>query len=221
MIPLLALGWLLAPLPAGAEAPDFGSGGLAVAVEYGPGFWSLSREALLRQAPTHAADVDAFLADLQDTHTLSLQVRYSIKGHVSLGGDLTATGWNLADVTRGGGGFVTGTLAWHPLQLVYALLQEPRALGLDLSTSFGAGYGLAGQRRGMDGAVFEWAFTADWFFTRFFSLGAFVRGVFLDWSSLYVNFANRGVAGNTIPLPEHSGGSFWTFGGSLTFRAGD
>jgi hypothetical protein len=191
-----------------------------LAVEYGPGTWSLSRQTLVKQAPTHAADLDAFLADLQGTHTLTLRVRYSILGHVSLGGDLTATGWNLSTDSRGGAGFFTGAVSWHPLALVHALLKEPRTLGLDVSTGFGVGYGLGGQRRGMDGLVGEWTLGAEWYFTSFLGVGAFVRGVFLDWSNLYLNFAKRSVAGNTIPLPDHSGGSFWTFGVALVFRAG-
>jgi hypothetical protein len=224
-IRFLAVAWLWwagAASAAGTSVPAFGSGGFVLALEYGPGFWTMSRDALVAQAPGHAADVDLFLGGLQTSHTLTLRARYSILGHVSVGGDLTATGWNLFDASRGGGGFVAGTVAWHPLMLLFALLkQEPRPVGLDLSTGFGLGYGLVGQARGMDGLVYEWTFTADWFFTRYFALGAFVRGVFLDFSNLYLNFLDRSAAGNTIPLPAHSGGSFWTFGVALEFRAGD
>ena len=37
----------------------------------------------------------------------------------------------------------------------------------------------------------------------------------------YLDYNNRDVAGNTIPLAKPLGGSFWTFGLSLTFRAGE
>jgi hypothetical protein len=221
-IRFLAAAALLSAGAARSAPPDFSSGGFVFGVEYGPGFWLLDRASLAAQVPGHAADVDAFVSDLQTSHTVSLRARYSILGHVSIGGDVTATGWNLADVTRGGGGAVVATIAWHPLQLVFALLhRDPRPVGLDLSTGFGVGYGLAGQRRGMDGLVYQWTLDVDWFFNRWFALGTYVRGTFLDWANLYLNFATRAQPGNTVPLPAHSGGSFWTFGLALVFRFGD
>jgi hypothetical protein len=92
---------------------------------------------------------------------------------------------------------------------------------IDFGTYFGAGYGIAGQRLGMDGLVYEWGANLDWFFAKYFALGIFVRGVFLAWDNLYIDYNNRSLPGMTVPLPKTSGGAFWTFGVSLNFRAGD
>ena len=45
--------------------------------------------------------------------------------------------------------------------------------------------------------------------------------MFLNWSNFYVDYNNRSSPGATIALPNGSGGAFWTFGLSLTLRAGD
>ncbi|MBL9038875.1 MAG: hypothetical protein JNG84_10195, partial [Archangium sp.] len=86
---------------------------------------------------------------------------------------------------------------------------------------FGVGYGIVGQRTGIDGLVLEAGFQADYFFTRFFGLGFFVRGVFLNGSSFYLDYNNRSLPGNTLALPQGSGGSFTTLGFTLQFRAGE
>ena len=52
-----------------------------------------------------------------------------------------------------------GTVTWHPLQLVF-LKKEVRPIPIDFGTYFGLGYGIAGERRGMDGIVYEW--TSGW-----------------------------------------------------------
>jgi hypothetical protein len=44
-----------------------------------------------------------------------------------------------------------------------------------------------------------------------------VRGVFFNWDKFYFDFNNK----VSVPLPQTSGGAFWTFGVSLNFRAGD
>lgn len=205
-----------------ASEPDFGSGGFVFSARYGPGYWSFSPSALVSQVPDHEADVRAFVGDLQVSHAAALRAQYTILGHVSLGADLTASGWNIAQPSMGGAGFLTGFVGWHPFELLFALLEKrPRPVPLDLHTTFGVGYGLAGQRRGMDGLLFEWGLGLDYFATRYFAVGAFVRGVFFAWEKLYLNYFERAVPGNTVLLPGGSGGSFWTFGLSLSFRAGD
>ena len=205
-----------------ASEPDFGSGGFVLSLQYGPGFWNFSPARMASQLPDNVGDVTQFVGDLRTSHVGTLQARYSILGHVSLGADFTATGWNPSPTIIGGAGFLAGTIAWHPLQLVLVLLKKtPRPVPLDLSTAFGVGYGIAGQRRGMDGLLYEWTLGLDYFVTRYLALGAFVRGVFFSWNKLYLNYIDRSLPGNTLPLPQGSGGSFWTFGLSLSFRAGD
>lgn len=212
---------LLLTTSALAEPPDFSKGGFLFQIQYGPGFWTMDPNKL--NADTGNQDpggADAFVADLANTHTVSLGIAYNILGHASIGADITATGWDLTQANRGGGGFAVGKVAWHPLELVF-LNKEKRPIGLDASTWFGVGYGIVGERRGMDGLVFEWGLSADWFFVKYFGLGLFVRGVFLNWEKYYLNFNERDQPGNTITLSSPSGGSFWTFGLTLTLRAGD
>ncbi len=233
MIRLIAVLIALAPLAVWADPPHFSNGGFNFQIQYGPlGVWTIDEAKLgadegrngLRVGPTNAG---LFKDSLQNTHTVSLSAAYNILGHASVGADLTATGWSLFDASRGGGGMVIGKVAWHPLELFF-MKKEKRPIGLDASTFFGVGYGIvggataqAGAPTGMDGLLFEWGANVDYFFARYFGLGLFVRGVFLNWDKFYLDFNNRDVPGNTIPLAKPLGGSFWTFGLSLTFRAGE
>ena len=237
MIRLIAAMFVLAPMAVWADPPHFSTGGFNFSIQYGPGFWTVDATKLgndpgkerpgmqrLTVGPTNAG---LFKDSLQNTHTVSLSAAYNILGHVSIGADLTATGWRLFDITRGGGGMVIGKIAWHPIELFF-LNKEKRPIGIDASTFFGVGYGIVGGAtalegfpNGMDGLVFEWGLNVDYFFARYFGLGFFARGVFLSWEKFYLDFNNRDVEGNTIPLDKPLGGSFWTFGISMTFRAGE
>jgi hypothetical protein len=218
---MLFLAAALAGTAAWGQPPRFQEGGFVVTVQYGPGFWALDGARLAEQVDaTDPGGAELFLGGVRDTHTVSLRLAYSILGHASLGAELTATGWNLADPTRGGAGFGVGTLTWHPLQLVF-MQKEVRPIPIDLGTWFGVGYGIAGQKRGMDGLIFEWGANLDWFFTRYFALGLFTRGVFFSWDNYFLDYQNRALPGMTIPLPKTSGGAFWTFGVSISLRAGD
>ncbi|MFZ5445400.1 MAG: hypothetical protein ACOZQL_35745 [Myxococcota bacterium] len=221
MIRLLSLVTLAASSIALADPPHFSSGGFTFQLQYGPGFWTFDRAKLA--AETEAQDptgADAFVSDLQNTHTVSVSMAYNILGHASIGADLTATGWNLFDTSRGGGGFAIGKLAWHPVELFF-LNKEKRPIGFDMSTWFGVGYGIVGQRRGMDGLLFEWGVNLDYFFTKYFGLGFVTRGIFFNWEKFYLDYNNRDQPGATVTLSKPSGGSFWTFGLTLTFRAGE
>lgn len=236
MIRLIAIMALGAPLAVWADPPHFSSGGFNFQIQYGPGFWTVDQTKLgtdpgkdgLMVGPINAG---LFKDSLQNTHTVSLSASYNILGHASVGADLTATGWNLFDATRGGGGFVIGKVAWHPIELFF-LNKEKRPIGIDASTFFGVGYGIvggataiAGFPNGMDGLIFEWGANVDYFFARYFGLGFFARGIFLNWEKFYLDFNNRdaNTCGGpcTIPLARPLGGSFWTFGISMTFRAGE
>ncbi len=200
-----------------AEPPNFATGGFVVSLQYGPGLWRLDHTRLSNQlGPEHA---QTFIDDVETGHTASIGVAYNIMGHVSLGVDLTATGWQLATAERGGGGFVVGTVAWHPLHLAW--LKERRPTGFDVSPFFGMGYGLAGQHTGLGGLVFEGGLNVDYFFTKYFGLGLFGRAVFLNCGEFYLDYNNRSVEGNTLALKAGSGGAFITFGLAVHFRAGE
>ena len=209
---------LFLSVTAAAAGPNFSEGGFVVSIQYGPGFWSLDKPRLSNQVPVdHAA---AFVSETQNTHTVSLAVAYNIMGHASVGADLTATGWNLQNSTRGGSGFLIGKVAWHPLQLVW-LGKERRPLSLDISPWFGLGYGITGQSRGADGLVFETGLNADYFFTKYFGIGLFARFVFLSYANFYLDYNNRSLPGSTLPLKDGSGGNFISIGFAIHFRAGD
>lgn len=228
---------LVAGGAARAEPPDFSEGGFVFSLQYGPGYWNLDRARLAQQIDKSCpnttncqagpGDADArLLTDVavSPSHAVGIRLGYNIKGHASINVDFIATGWNIFDANRGGGGFLVGSLAWHPMELFF-LNKEKRPIGLDVSTGFGAGYGILGgggtPARGMDGLVLEWNFSADYFFTRFFGLGLFVKGAFLQYDKWYIDYDQRAVQGNTVKLPGGSGGAFWTFGLQLHFRAGD
>jgi hypothetical protein len=217
---LLVIG-LMRGLTAGvalADPPKFSQGGFLLTAMYGPGFWSFDRALLGSQVGD--GNVGVFLADIVNTHTIALRAGYNILGHASVGADFTATGWRIDTPDRGGGGVLTGYVAWHPLELVF-MKKEQRPIGLDVSTMFGVGYGIMGQRRGMDGVVLQWGLNADYFLARYFAVGLFAKGSFLLWDKFYIDYYGRDQPGNTIQLTRGSGGSFWTLGIAITFRAGE
>lgn len=216
---------VLLPLAAWADPPNFSKGGFLVQLQYGPGWWTMDGAKLDTLSGTPAGSLFASDLPLDPTegpsHAASLSLAYNILGHASIGADITGTGWNIDNPSRGGAGFVIGKVAWHPLELVF-LNKDKRPIALDFSTFFGVGYGIAGGGRnpnplGMDGLLFEWGLNVDYFFARFFGVGFFARGVFFNWEKLYVDYNNN----QFFPLSAPSGGSFWTLGLSLTFRAGD
>ncbi len=205
---------VLAPLAGWAASPSFSKGGLVFGLQYGPGLWSLDRSRLAEQVGEPNADL--FIGDAQNTHTASVRLGYNVLGHATVAAELTATGWNVFDASRGGAGFLVGALHWHPLELVWR--EQARPVPFDASAFFGIGYGIAGQNRGMDGTVLELGVTADYFFLPAVAFGLFVRGVLLQWGNFYIDYDRRNVEGNTLKLTRGSGGAFWTFGVSLDFR---
>ena len=237
MIRLITLATLMASGVVLADPPNFSAGGFNLQLQYGPGFWTVDKAKLgadpgngvLRVGPQNAEYFTGMLQNPAHTpgHTLSISAAYNILGHASIGADITATGWNVFDASRGGGGFAIGKVAWHPLELFF-MKKDKRPIALDFSTFFGVGYGivggatdLAGQPMGMDGLLFEWGANVEYFLARSFGLGFFARGIFFNWDKFYLDFNNRDLPGNTLPLASPLGGSFWTFGLTLNFRAGD
>lgn len=223
MFRLICAAALLTTSAAFADPPKFSQGGVLFDLRYGAGWWAMDAAHVESQVGLGrgAAFVGALAGGRMDqaSHTLALSLAYNILGHASVGADFTATGWNVFDASRGGAGFVTGKVAWHPLELVF-LKKEQRPIPLDVNTSFGVGYGIAGANQplfGMDGLVFQWGLEAQYFLARYFGLGAYVKGTFLDWRKFYLDYDNKVF----VELPNGSGGSYWNFGITLTFRAGD
>ncbi|HEY1089386.1 MAG TPA: hypothetical protein VGE37_16910 [Archangium sp.] len=222
MIRLLVLMLAVVPAAVWADPPNFSHGGFLLQLQYGPGFWTFDKSKLdMEVAGRDPGGGTAFVDSLVNTHTVTLGLNYNILGHATIGADLTASGWRLDAADRGGGGMLVGKVAWHPLELVF-MNKEKRPIPLDFSTFFGVGYGIVGggrigDPRGMDGLLFEWGADVQWYFARFFGIGFFVRGVFFNWDKLYQDFNNKVF----VQLSQPSGGSFWTVGITLTFRAGD
>jgi len=209
---------LLLATPALATTPKFQEGGFRISFEYGPGFWLMDRNFIASQAGPAVAD--AFTSDLTNGHTLTLGLGYNIKGHATVGLELTGTGWRLTEVTRGGAGFLVGTAAWHPLQLLW-MNKEERPLPIDASFFFGFGYGIGGQRIGTDGFNAEVGGRFEYWLTRYFGLGFVLRGVIFKYGALYLDFNNRTAPGNTIVMPQGVGGGFFTFNLALLLRFGE
>lgn len=213
MIRFIALLGLVVPAAASAQ-PDFTRGAVVFGLQYGPGLWALDRRHLASQVGDGHAGV--FVGDARNSHTASMRLGYNILGHATVEADLTATGWNLADQTRGGGGFLAGVAHWHPLALVWK--DQPRPYPIDATAFLGLGYGIAGQNRGMDGQLWEVGATGSYYFSPSVAVGLFARGILLQWSNFYLDYDGRTLAGNTLALPKGSGGAFWTLGLSLDFR---
>lgn len=207
----LLLAALLA-VPAFADTPDFGKGGVIIQLEYGYGFWNLDRGRLENQVG--AGEADVFISDAQNGNSATLNLGYNILGHVDVLASLTGTGWDLFEQTRGGGGFITGVAAWHPLQLF--LGDKPRFY--DLSVFGGAGYGIVGERRGMDGFCWQWGVDGDVYLAKSIAVSVFYRSTQLNFGNWYIDYNNRRDPGNTVSLPQGSGGSFGQVGVGLTLR---
>jgi hypothetical protein len=197
-----------------AAPPQFSSGGFTFNVAYGISFWNINKDLLAKQTTQAFADIVA--TDFESFHSVNLRLAYTILGHVSVGIDFLATGWQIDNTGRGGAGFLVGSLTWHPLELVF-LKKERRPIPLDVGILLGGGYGLAGERLGMDGPVFQLALMADYFFVKYFALGATFRTNFLLFNKLYTNFNDRVYR----DLPQGSGGQQFQLALTLTFRAGE
>jgi hypothetical protein len=209
---VIALSIALLPALAGAEGPLFSRSGFFLGLQYGPGFFSFSQPDLALQVGDENATL--FVSELQQwSHTGSARLGFDIAGHVSLEAALSATGWDIMTVDRGGGGFLTGIVAWHPLQLLF---NDDRAV--DASLFAGAGYGIVGEYRGADGRVLTAGATLDYYFTPGIFLGGSFRYVKPEFDKFYVDYDRRDVPGNTIPLTTPPAGSFWTAGATLGFR---
>lgn len=203
---------LLFALPAFAAMPEFGKGGAVIGLQYGYGIWNIDRPKLTPQVGQ--ANADQMFADTQNGHSATLRLGYNILGHATVEATATATGWDITEANRGGGGFVTGGAHWHPLEI----FMKGKERFYDASLFLGFGYGLMGENTGMDGFVWQYGLGADFFFSRILALGLFMRSTQLSFSSFYLDYNNRSLPGATVPMPNGSGGSFMQLGVTLTLR---
>lgn len=217
MRPLFFVLLLCHCLVAWADPPKFSEGGAIFGIQFGPGIWALDEPGLTAQVgPQCPQCAHVYVTQAQNAPTLGVRLGYNILGHASIELNIVGTGWNVFNTARGGAGFATGNIAWHPLELIF-INKPQRPIPLDASMMFGVGYGIGGQQFGMDGLILQWGMNASWWFNRFFGLGAFVRGTFMMWKNFYLDYDNR----VSIPLPNGSGGAFWSPGIEVLFRFGE
>ncbi|HZA52372.1 MAG TPA: hypothetical protein VE549_16625 [Myxococcaceae bacterium] len=211
---LIAFAIALLPAVASAYGPVFSRSGLYFNLQYGPGFYKFSQPHLAAQLED-PNDATIFVDEMmgQWNHTGSARLGLNIAGFASVEAVLTGAGWNVTSVDRGGGGYLGGVLGLHPLQLFF---QDNRVV--DISAFGGAGYGIVGKTRGADGRFLTWGGTVDYYFSPSVFLGAFYRYIRPQFENFYINYDLRSQPGMTVPLPNGSGGSFWTAGLTMGFR---
>jgi hypothetical protein len=227
------VGLIIAVAPSTAfaelEVPNFSKGGVLIGFDYGIGLWGIDRPSLDMTVPFIG---DSFANQLQNTHTLGISLGYNIMGHATLGVVFTATGWDVFAPTRGGSGSLLGTIAWHPLELVF-LNKDKRPFGLDCSTFAGFGYGVTGisgngsPAYGADGFVAMWGLNADYFFTKNFGVGLFAKIFFLRYGTFYFDWdsahSNPPGPGSSVGLgPSNNNvGIFSQLGIEVLLRVGE
>ena len=193
---------LLLSLPTAAFAHN---GGITFGLQYGLGNWSFDQSHLASQVGYPLAS--DFLAHTHAGQALDLHLGYNILGYGGLEADATATGWNLTTSDRGGGGFVGGLASFSPFNF---FLAHDRPW--DAQVCAGYAYGLVGQTEAMNGGVFQWGVRGEYFVTPNVSIGGALRFFHPGFSNFILDYNNRDVPGNTLALPDGSGGLFWMLG---------
>jgi hypothetical protein len=202
---------LFASSVAWADAPDFHRNAFVFGLDYGYGIWQLDQNKLASQV--NPADAALFVGESQNTQTASVRIGFDILGYVTVEGDLTGTGWNLGGSNRGGAGFLPFIVSVHPLRF---FVTDERHL--DVTAFGGLGYGIMGQDRGIDGLIWSLGLRVGYFFNAWFSVNVFSRWLFLDCSTFYLDYNDRSAPGASEPLPQQSGGDFWTMGAGIEMR---
>ena len=213
--------------------PRFSKGGVTFSLEFGPSAWAIDTVDLTNQLAAQVGAVPgAFLADewargLKTSYCLTLRFGYNILGFATIEFAVTGSGWNLGDSFRGGGGYAGGVVRLHPLEILWRVLQkDPRPFGLDFSTYWGWGYGIAGfgenaseglQALGMDGFTFQWGFDVEYYFTKAIGVSLGLRGGFPFWNKLYIDYERK--IGFDVPNGLH--GAMWNPAIGIIMRSGD
>ncbi len=180
--------------------------GLVVRLDPGFVVWALDAARIQSQVGGEAAGVvPTLVQQTPNGFGLLLHLGYNILGHATVGVDFAGTGWDVFNSRRGGAGFLAGSVAWHPMALLDALslLAHPAWRDVDVSFSFGAGYGVLGEVRAMDGLHFQVGLRAEYFVARSVSLGFGLRVFPLAFGRYVLNWNDNFV----MPLPRGSGGA--------------
>ncbi len=195
---------LVLPSTALAQSAGTPAPGEGVVIRIEPGYtrWNLDADRIQRQSGIPADDVrSALVEQTPNAPGVSLVLGYNIKGHASISAAVSGTGWDLEGKQRGGAGLAALELAWFPAQLVPKLAQRR----WDVSFFGGAGYGVVGEKRAMDGLHYQVGARAEAYLTRWLSIGGAVRYSAFQFDRYVVNWDEN----VQVALPEKSGGGMW------------
>ena len=186
--------------------------GMVVRLEPGFAMWHLSANTLEPQVGSRAGEIPTLMiGETKNAFAMTLGIGYDIKGQVTLGLELTGTGWNIGSSNRGGAGLSSFTVAWHPLA---SFVHTGKMRVLDVSIFAGAGWGVVGQDRAMRGLIITTGIRAEAYLAPWISMGATLR-----WDPLFFNrYVINWNAGQGIDLPKGSGGSVLVPAFTLAFH---
>jgi len=212
LLPFLLLFVLAGATPSLAKAADALEPqrrleeGITIRLEPGYSAWNLNLDKMSEQLPTPENGlVGPLLVDqAKNNFGLGLGIGYNIRGHVSILLQFRGHGWDIGDRQRGGAGVATLEVGWHPAAMLEALevLSPTARRWWDASLHLGAGYGVIGEDRALDGLVLAFGFRAEAFVNDWLSLGAGLTWLPLKLSRYVVNWSG----GLDHDLPDGSGG---------------
>ncbi|MGC4121951.1 MAG: hypothetical protein QM765_46695 [Myxococcales bacterium] len=209
--------------------PTVGHAGAYLTLSGGYNWWSLNRGKVAGQVANANPAEDTnwmFDASLQNGAAAGLRGGYNILGHANIGFNFIGTGWEIFTKERGGGGYIGGEVGWHPLSLVSALMMNagkgalPGEKYYDLFVEGGVGFGIVGKHRAMQGLVGSVGIGAEGYPAAWVSIGVRTMWYFPAFNEYIIDYDNRTSPGMTIPLPEGSGGRFFSCTGYLAFHFG-
>ncbi|HEY3452454.1 MAG TPA: hypothetical protein VGK67_39285 [Myxococcales bacterium] len=218
----------VAPPPPPAPSRTVGHAGAYLTLSGGYNWWSLNRGKVAGQVAQANPAEDTnwmFDASLQNGAAAGLRGGYDILGHAHIGFNFTGTGWDVFTKERGGGGYIGGEVGWHPLSMIFALVpdhvrEKSGQKYYDLFVEGGAGFGLVGKHRAMQGLVGSVGLGTEGYPAQWVSIGVRATWYFPAFNEYIIDYDNRASPGMTIPLPEGSGGRFFSCTGYLAFHFG-
>lgn len=218
------------PAPISAHRPvrskeqrAFGHAGGYFQLGYGYNWWSLDRAKVTAQVGGLDDTGNFFDLSLANAQAVSIRGGYNVLGHGHIGFHFLATGWEITNSSRGGAGYIGGEIGWHPLSLVSALLPNgpiPGGKYWDFWLEGGAGYGIVGKKRALDGGVATLGLAAEGYPLPWFSLGLRTTWYFPFFSRYILDYDRRADPGMAVELPDGSGGSFVVFNAFFALHFG-
>jgi hypothetical protein len=183
--------------------------------------WVLNQDKVAAQV-RERDDVSLFFNPLRDGIAGSLRGGYNVFGHGHIGFNFLATGWDITNSSRGGGGYIGGEIGWHPISLAELFLKDGllKDKWYDFWLETGCGYGIVGKDRAMDGLVASFGLGTEGFPAPWVSIGLRITWYFPFFGRYIRDYDNRDLPGNTIDLPDKSGGKFFALTGHINFHFG-